>query len=36
LAIPVICKKRAVTVGKEEVLQEDEVKAGTAPPVDYL
>lgn len=30
------CEERAETVGKEEVLQVDGVKAGTEPPVDYL
>jgi hypothetical protein len=33
---PVRCEERAETAGKEGVLQEDEVKAGTEPPVGYL
>lgn len=34
--IPVRCEERAEIVGKEEVLQEDEVKVGTEHPVGYL
>jgi hypothetical protein len=34
--IPVRCEERAETVGREEVLQEDEVKVGIEHPVGYL
>lgn len=36
LADPVRCEERAETAGKEEVLQEGEVRAGLEPLVDYL
>jgi hypothetical protein len=35
-ADPVRCEERAETVGKEEVLLEDEVRVGTENPVGYL
>jgi hypothetical protein len=34
--IPVRCEERAETAGREEVLQEDEVKVGIEHPVGYL
>jgi hypothetical protein len=34
--IPVRCEERAETVGKEEVLPEDEVRVGTENPAGYL